>query len=641
MLREQSAGRWVWGAIVGVLMAGPSLALAQPAPAQPPAGTAPATQPTPDRLPELRLGPLDRPLETPPTPPAVPPGEADVPPFLRTPMDPPSGFTGPSGIDPRDTQTSSHFIPVEDRWRLGFPAWDRYDKGHPRLDDYPYVEGNILNPFKQNVLKGDYPILGQHLFLNLTAINLSLVDYRQVPTPGNVFDSAARAGQYEVFGKPGQFLFTNFTSLRFDLFHGDAAFKQPDWRVVIMPVFNYNYLNVNEVGIVSPDVRNGTDRQRTYLALQEWFVESKLADLGPDFDFVSARVGSQDFDNDFRGFLFDDVNRAVRLFGTRFSNRDQFNLIYLKQLEKDTNSELNTFHDRHQDIFFANYFRQDFIFPGYTAEASFAYNHDRKSFHFDENGFLVRPDPAGVFTPHDINVFYVGLGGDGHIGKINITNQFYWAFGRDGMNPIANCPQDISAEMVALELSYDRDWMRFRTSFFWASGDGEPNNKTATGFDTILDNPNFAGGEFSYWVRQRIGLLGVGLKQPFSLVPDLRSSKIQGQSNFVNPGLWLANFGMDADLTPKLKWINNANLLWFDETPVLETFVYQEKIHHFIGTDLSTGFEYRPLLSNNIVMTFGASTLITGRGFRDLYSNLTTPANSPLFAAFMELKLLF
>ena len=73
------------------------------------------------------------------------------------------------------------------------------------------------------------------------------------------------------------------------------------------------------------------------------------------------------------------------------------------------------------------------------------------------------------------------------------------------------------------------------------------------GFDTIFDDPNFAGGEFSYWQRQSIKLFGVNLVQRVSLVPNLRSSKIQGQSNFVNPGLQLINFGMDMEVAPKLR----------------------------------------------------------------------------------------
>src|SRR5262249_43787815 len=153
--------------------------------------------------------------------------------------------------------------------------------------------------------------------------------------------------------------------------------------------------------------------------------EAKLADLSPYYDFVSARIGSQFFSSDFRGFLFQDTNRAVRLFGTLFANRDQFNLVFFRQAEKDTNSGLNTFNDRGQNVLIANYYHQDFLIPGYTIQGSVHYNHDPDSFKFDRNGFLVRPDPVGVFQPHTLDVVYLGLAGDGHIGRYNITHQTY------------------------------------------------------------------------------------------------------------------------------------------------------------------------------------------------------------------------
>src|SRR5262249_18838840 len=236
--------------------------------------------------------------------------------------------------------------------------------------------------------------------------------------------------------------------------------------------------------------------------------------------------------------------------------------------------------------------------------------------------FLVRPDPDGIFQPHQIDVAYLGFAGDGHINRFNITHAYYFALGRDTDNPLANQRQEIRAHMAAVELSYDRDWARFRTSFLYASGDGNINNRHATGFDSIMDNPNFAGGNFSFWQRQAIPLFGVNLVNRESLLPDLRSDKNQGQANFVNPGLFLFNLGMDFDLTPKLKMINNVNFLWFDKTNVLEQFVYQDNIDRFIGVDMSMGFEYRPLLSNNIIMRMGLSMLIPGQGFKDLYSNL-------------------
>ena len=39
--------------------------------------------------------------------------------MLRLKGEAPYGFTGPSGVLPTHFQSSSHFIPAEDRWRLG------------------------------------------------------------------------------------------------------------------------------------------------------------------------------------------------------------------------------------------------------------------------------------------------------------------------------------------------------------------------------------------------------------------------------------------------------------------------------------------------------------------------------------------
>jgi hypothetical protein len=558
-----------------------------------------------------------------------------------TPMDPPIGFTGPSGVLPMEGQQDPHFVPVADRWRIGYPEWDRYDKGHPIADDYPYMPGRWFDPFNQNVLKGDFPIVGQHLFLDMSASVLSFQEFREIPTATTPFESTSRPFEQNFFGRPNQYFTTNFFVLAMELTHGDAAFKPFDWKIRLAPTFNINNLSVEELGIVSPNVLQGTSRTREFWALQEAFFETKLADTSPDYDFTSIRLGTQPFNNDFRGFLFNDINRAVRLFGTRNANRDQWNLAYFRQWEKDTNSQLNSFSDRRQNLVFANYYRQDFIFPGYTSQVSIVYNNDPRSLKFDKNRFLVRPDPVGVFRPHEIDVAYLGWAGDGHIGRFNLTHQFYWALGRDSLNPMANQAQTINAQMFAIEGSYDRDWVRFRASFFFSSGDHNINNSHATGFDTILDGPNFAGGPFSFWNRQQIPLFGVNLVQRLSLVPDLRSSKFQGQTNFVNPGLLLPTLGADFDLTQRLKLLTNANVLFFDTTNVLEHFLFDGKIDRFIGTDISIGLDYRPLLSENINFTMGISGLIPGQGFRDLYNNFSARTNSVLIGSFMVLNFLF
>lgn len=423
-----------------------------------PAPIVPAMALTPEALGATAVTPpvnppaLGRRVEPDPPRPAPP-----LPPmFAGTLLDPPSGYTGKSSVRP-SVAANIDFVPAEDRWRLGFPDWDRYGRNHPPLDEYPFVPGRLLDPYAQNVLKGDFPVIGQHTFFELTVSSLSVLESRQLPTATTPFESTARPFQEEFLGRPNQFFSNNFLTVSGDLFHGDAAFKPVDWRVRMTGAFNFNYLSVEELAIVTPDVTDGVTRGRTWFALQEFFGEVKVADFGPEYDFVSVRAGSQPFTSDFRGFIYSDTNLMARVFGTRRGNKEQFNVVYTEQFEKETNSGLNTFDDRHQNVFIANYFIQDFIFPGYTISPSIHHNNDQPSFRYDRNGFLVRPDPVGVFTPHQLRATYLGLSGDGHIGRYNITNAFYWAVGRDSLNPIANRPQDISGKFAAVELSYDRD----------------------------------------------------------------------------------------------------------------------------------------------------------------------------------------
>lgn len=565
----------------------------------------------------------------------------------------PLGFARSSGVI-RRAEPIEGFMPVEDRWRIGFPRYDRLGRRSP-LDpftmgsvsgNYQYVEGHWFDPYNQNVLKGDYPIIGQHTFVNVTFISDTTFEYRRVPTPSG--ESTAETNSRGFFGRPDQrFINQNFIP-RIEVFHGSAAFKPFDWQLRITPVYNSNYLDVLEKGIVNIDVREGTDRKWEHFSLQEAFLELKLADLSPYYDFMSVRIGRQPFVSDFRGFIFSDVNQGVRLFGSEDSNRKQWNILYFYQAEKDTNSELNNFDARDQHVVIANYYIQDsldfeFLPPtlrkGYTTQFSVHYNHDDQGdqeLHFDKNGFLVRPDPIGSFTEHDVKVAYLGWTGDGHVGPVNLTHAAYWALGRDDLNPLAGQKVTVNAQMAAIEASVDHDWLRLRTSFLWASGDRRPKDTEARGFDAIFDNPNFAGGPFSFWNRQAIRLGGVNLVNRNSFLPNLRSSKIEGQSNFVNPGLFLVNVGADAEITPKWKAIGNVNYLWFAHTDPIELLLQQDNIPHSIGTDASLGLQYRPLLNNNVIFTVGLGGFWPSDGFETIFES-----DKPLVSLFTTLTLTF
>jgi hypothetical protein len=576
-------------------------------------------------------------------------------------------------------------INVPDRWDINIPLWMRYNA--PERES-PYLNGTeAFDPYKLSVLKGDVPVAGQDIFLSLTAVNFTSYEARDIPTPAGVSTSAG--SEPEFFGAGNQMEVDNFTSLKIDLFKGETVFQPITWDLHLMPVYNVNYTRVKENGILSADPRgssaqsdnngvftnnsgNGSNaggtpggfsgnasgllpgnpggllgpggtftyagsqrfgddyitRTKDFVSLQEAFLEFHLADFTDNYDFVSMRLGNQPFNSDFRGFVFNDTNLGLRIFGNADSNRWQYNVAAFDMREKDTYSELNTFDDRHEYVFIANLYRQDFFAKGYTAQLSFLTNLDEADEHYDRTGNLV--DPAaigGPIVPHDLRAYYFGWNGDGHIGRLNLTHSFYEVIGRDTANGIAGQAANINAQMGALELSYDQDWIRFKASFFYASGDDNPTDGHATGFDTILDNPNFIGGPFSYYSRQGFvfGDTAVNFKQSNSLVLDLRSSKTEGQSNFVNPGVFIYGVGTDMDLTPTLRLFLNANYIRMVDTETTNFALHTANVKPEIGWDLSAGIQYRPLLTENIILSAGLGALIPGDGFKAIYETNTIP----------------
>lgn len=570
--------------------------------------------------------------------------------------DKPIGHAGDETVS-SGAQSISDRRESRDRWRIGFPEYDRYGDRGARGRDIPFTKGRWLDPYNQSVLKGDYPIKGNNIFMILSAASTSVLELRRVPTSSDISSDQPSSGEF--FGQPEQLAVSETVQLSFELFHGDTVFKPRDWAIKISPTFSVpNYLNARENGVVNIDVRKGTNRTDSHISLEEAFGEVKLMDVNENYDFVSVRAGIQPFVSDFRGFLFSDNNLGARIFGAFDNNRYQFNGMYFSMLEKDTNSGLNRFDTRHQNVYIANLFRQDFITKGYTIQANLHYNDDRSSIEFDRNGFLVRPSLIGDVRPHALKIGYIGVNGDGHMGRLNLTNSYYYAFGSDTRNPIAGRRVRVKSHMAAVEASVDMDYLRFRGSFFWAQGDKNPTDGKGTGFDAIFDDPNFVGGQFSFWNRNGIRLTqtGVGLVQPNSLLPSLRSSKTQGQSNFVNPGIFIYNAGVDVEVTQRIKAVFNANYLRFHRTEPLEYILFQNRIRHDIGFDYSLGVAYRPFLINNVQITFGASTLQTGRGFRDIFTDRSRncPPNvgdfcepdvisprKPLYSLFAQLKLIF
>lgn len=530
----------------------------------------------------------------------------------------------PDLVPPPQPNLPREFIPIPDRWRLV---------------DAIGVTTRWWDPYNQNYLKADRPIYGDDWFFNLAAISDTVIEPRRVPV-GRSPSGTSGPKANDVFGDTVQFLANQNLITSLSLIKGDTAFKPPDIELRLTPVFNGNFTRVSESGVLRRDTRSGRIRSDWHIGLQEAFLDYHLRNVSDRFDFDSFRIGIQPFSTDFRGFLFQDSQLGFRLFGTRDNNIFQYNLGWFRRLEKDTNSGLNTVADepREDDVFIANLYVQDFPKLGFVSQFTVVHNRNREAndTFFNDNNFLERPASFGDERGRDYDVTYIGYNGDGHFGRANLTVSAYYAFGTDDHNQLVGAAPpdddaDIRAFFFAMEPSVDFDWIRLRGSLLYASGDDDPFDNTEGGFDAIFENPQFAGGDTSYWIRQGIPFVGgggVSLTQRNGVLASLRTSKEHGQSNFNNPGLLLFGLGADMDLLPEFRLSMNFNSLWFDDTSNLEVLRNQGAIDEHIGYDLSAAAIYRPFQTQNIVLRLSGAMLIAGEGFKDLFASQADPGGA-------------
>jgi hypothetical protein len=554
------------------------------------------------------------------------------PPPLVAPIENPEAVLAPQAILPGGS------VALPDRWRI--------------LDALGRKE-NVFDPYNTNTLKADKPIFGNDWFLNVGAISDTLYEPSRVPTPVAAQASVV-PGSNNTFGRYAQTFFSQTEILTMSLIKGDTAFKPPDFELRVTPAFNFNHTAVGELGVININPEAGTVRNATFASLQEAFVDYHLRNVSEYYDFDSLRVGIQPFNVDFRGFLFQDDQLGIRLFGNRDDNRWQYNLAYFRLLFKDTNSGLNDLGEelRNNNVFVANLYRQDFPVPGFTSQIAEVLNIDDEAntIHFDKNGFLVIPAQIGDNRGYNYTVNYLGINGDGHFGRVNLTASGYWAVGgltHNQFSPVANNNgAHINAFFAAAEPSIDLDYTRVRLSALFQSGDSNPQAGHATGFDSIFENPQFAGSDASYFIRQSLPFIGggiVGLNQPNGVLADLRSSKIEGQSNFINPGLILAGVGTDTDILPQLRMSTNFNFLRLVDVQPVEFLLHDTNIGKNLGGDLSVAFTYRPLDTQNIIFRVSGAVLLPAAGLKAIYQTNPGLFSGPsfLYAAMVNMILTY
>lgn len=531
------------------------------------------------------------------------------------PLPDPNRRSGLAAVAPARANPEAERLAVPDRWRI--------------VDSLGLVEQRWIDPYNPNTLKGDKP-LHDDWFLALTVISDTVAEARRLPTPVGP-QATSGAGALDIFGAPKQQLYNQNLIVSLAYLKGDTTFRPQDWEWRLTPVFNFNYTEAEETRLLNIDPRGGDNRSDEHLGLQEAFVDYHIRNVSVRYDFDSLRFGIQPLNLDFRGFLFQDNPLALRVFGTRSNNRFQYNLFVARRLEKDSNSSLNEVGKRlrSDDLFGANLYWQDYPALGFFSQWVLVHNRNRESgrVFYDQNGFLARPASLGNERPRDYDVTYLGYNGDGHFGRLNLTASSYLALGREQRGVFTDQGRAIVAGMIAAEASVDYSWLRPRLSVLWASGEDDPFDDQANGFDAIFENPIFAGADTSFWIRQAVPFVaggGVALSSRNGVLNNLRSSKEHGQSNFANPGSMLLGVGADLDLTPATRLSFNANQLWFENTAVLEVARNQGNIDRSIGTDLSAALIWRPWMSQNIVLRASYAQLLTGRGFEQLFD-----ANDP------------
>jgi hypothetical protein len=501
---------------------------------------------------------------------------------------------------------------AQDRWRvidpIGFPA-------------------TLVNPYAtNNVLKGDRPLLdrpifGGNWFFNGTATSNTVVESRRIPVaevPNTPFLDPRRQ-QFD----------SQTLSLDAVLYRGDTIFQPPDFQFRFTPIFNYSSTHTGGEQVAT----------RTFGA-QALFVEKHLRDVSANYDFDSVRVGIQAVNSDFRGFILADQPVGIRFFGTRDNDVYQYNIGVFRPLPKNA-ARQDEFGAGlpDNDILLANLYVQDLFRPGLTSEFLFMYNRSRAP----GTEIVAAPQPgtaAATFidgSRHSYDVAYLGYSVDGHIGKLNLTASLYEALGLEERSEFGVTNTRVQANFAAVELSRDFDWIRVRASGLYASGDSNPFDKSAHGFDGISQSALFAGADSSFFIHQQLplALSQINLKVRDSLFPDLRSAAAPGASNYENPGLRLVGLGADFDFSPAVRLSFDANHLWFDQTATLAAVLGRTLPGRDIGTDLSFDLFYRPLDSQNIILRLTAARLLAAPATQPL-----TGGNAP-FSAFFNLILTY
>jgi hypothetical protein len=436
----------------------------------------------------------------------------------------------------------------------------------------------ITDPYNQNILKGDFPIDGKHLYFVFNGIeDANYVTGRTFLLNQNNFNNN---------------FFDNVTT-SIEFFSGTTQVFEPKrWDFKLTPVFGFdNALNgLDNNGVVTP-----------FIGFQEAFGAVKLADLSPFFDAATIQFGIFGVKNDFEGFIYNDQNRSANLFATLNANETAPNLFYADRVFKDAVTALNTGVPRNDRVGGFNYVIND-VRPGLDLNLIAANNQDTQL-----------GEIKNKFNPNaSVAATYLGAAVQGVLGRFDVSAGATYVTGRDGNNFLTHQPGDIEAGMGFIKMDYPINYWKPHAAYLWCSGNNDNNSGKETGYDSINDGTNFFGGQFSFFEGNNIAGTfngkNVFLVRANSVIPSLRNGN--QTSNFVNPGLVATNFGVDVQLHPKVVLTTNYNSFSFQSNtsafgaidPKLPAL-----LNNHIADEFNFGLTIRPGLADDFIINTGVS----------------------------------
>ena len=351
----------------------------------------------------------------------------------------------------------------------------------------------------------------------------------------------------------------------------------PDRWKLNLAIGGHALLDRGSVPLENNFYRREDDDEETDLALEEsWLQVAVNKKFG-----INIRAGIQDYKSDLIGSIYSDTDLGVRVTGT-YKGID-WSLYGTNRLENDLLSDFNQITSfRDQQVYIAHL---QFNIGKTIVKPSIHFN-------IDEEGDHGR---GRVGREEDVETFYVGFTTYGPIGPVNLLTGFYGVFGdQDNVSLVGAIPlrdQNVRAFVGYFDVSYPvlNGKITPHTGVFYASGDNDPFDGDATGFDAISDHVDVWGSN-GFMIGDRVSLGALGGRtvmrhdSPYTSLRDTDAN-----SNFVNPGAVAVNIGLNTKPFDKLSLDTNFTQFWWRATDSLEAIIAALGTPNNLGNTL--GFE--------------------------------------------------